>query len=151
MRLELSRLIDKTDLTKEDIDQHFKIPFFDPSLLNRPEFRVKNKLINLNEKDIFLLTEALKGSEEEQAKIAAQAKQQNAPVAAPNAKDAKKPDPKKDQKGKPPAKGAVVVEDPNSPKEIVIDYPDVPSLPDYLIIDRSYLKMKESEKPAKVV
>ena len=54
-------------------------------------------------------------------------------------------------KGKPPVKGAAVVEDPNSPKEIVVEYPEVPSLPDFLIIDRSYLKMKESEKTVKVV
>ena len=127
MRLELSSLLDKPDLTKEDIEMHKKIPFFDSSYLNRPEFKVKNKLINLNEKDIALLNESLKAAEEEQAKIAAQARQQSAPVAAVNAKDAKKPDPKKDTKGKPPVKGAAVVEDPNSPKEIVIEYPEVPS------------------------
>jgi len=71
MRLELSSLLDKPDLTKEDIEMHKKIPFFDPSYLNRPEFKVKNKLINLNEKDLALLNESLKAAEEEQAKIAA--------------------------------------------------------------------------------
>lgn len=145
MRLELSNLVNNADLKKEDIEQHYKIPFFDPILLNRPEFRVKNKLIALKETDVLLLNEALKSAEEEQTKAAAQVKQQSAPVAAAS-KDAKKPDPKKDAKGKPPVKGAAVVDDPNSPKDIVVDYPDVPILPDYVIIDRSYLKMKEGPK-----
>jgi len=70
-------------------------------------------------------------------------------VAAPNTKDAKKPDPKKDAKGKAPAKGAAVIEDPNSPKDITIEYPDVPSQPDYLIIDKSYTKMSDSNKKDK--
>jgi sporulation protein YlmC with PRC-barrel domain len=68
-----------------------------------------------------------------------------------NAKDAKKPDPKKDAKAKPNAKGAPPVDDPNSPKDIVIDYPDIPSLPDYIIIDTAYQKMKETAKPTEKV
>ena len=71
MRLELSNLVNNSNLTKDDIEQHYKIPFFDPSLMSRPEFRVKNKLIKLNEKDIALLNDALKTTEEEQARVAA--------------------------------------------------------------------------------
>jgi hypothetical protein len=43
------------------------------------------------------------------------------------------------------------VDDPNSPKDIVIDYPDIPSLPDYIIIDTAYQKMKETAKPTEKV
>jgi hypothetical protein len=144
MRLELSNLLTNPDLSKEDIDRHHKIPFFDRKLLDRPEFRIKNNLINLKESDVALLNEALKTAEDEKAQAAAQQqKQQNAAPAQAPGKDNKKADPKKDAKGKPPAKGAVVADDPNSPKDIVVEYPEVPSLPDYVIIDKSYLKMKE--------
>jgi len=43
-------------------------------LFNRPEFRVKNKLIALKETDVLLLNEALKSAEEEQIKATAQVK-----------------------------------------------------------------------------
>lgn len=149
MRLELSNLLLNSDPTKEEIDSHRKIPFFDPKWLDRPEFRIRNRLIALKDQDIVLLNEALKTVEEEHSKLATQQKQTNAP--APVSKDSKKPDPKKDTKGKPAAKGTVPTDDPNSPKDIVVDYPEVPSLPDYVIIDRSYHKMKESVKPIATV
>jgi hypothetical protein len=44
-------------------------------------------------------------------------------------------------------KGAAVADDPNTPKDIVVEYPEVPCLPDFVIIDRNYLKMKETAKP----
>jgi hypothetical protein len=65
MRLELSNLVHNSDLSKEDIEQHHKIPFFDPKLLERPEFKIKNNLIALKETDIALLSEALKVVEDE--------------------------------------------------------------------------------------
>lgn len=136
MRIELSKLLLNPDLKSEDTNSHVKIPFFDPKLLERPEFNIRNTLISLKDTDVVLLNDALKTVEEEQAKRAAAEKVQNAPVVNP--KDAKKPDPKKDAKGKPPAKGAQPVDDPNSPKDIVIDYPEVAAMPDYVIIDTAY-------------
>lgn len=146
MRLELSNLLSNPDLTKDDIERHHRIPFFDPRLIDRPEFRIRNNLISLKDTDIALLNDALKIVEDEKAKADLLLKQQSAaPVLT--GKDAKKPDPKKDAKGKPPVKGSVVVDDPNVPKEIVVEYPDnVPALQDFVIVDRSYLKMKEAEK-----
>jgi len=52
MRLELSNLVNNPDLSKEEIDRHVRIPFFEPKLLDRPEFRVRNNLITLKESDI---------------------------------------------------------------------------------------------------
>jgi hypothetical protein len=63
-------------------------------------------------------------------------------------KDAKKPDPKAAAKAKEAKKGAVVTEDPNSPKDITIDYPsDVTALPDYVVIERNYTQMREIAVP----
>jgi len=67
MRLELQNLVNNPDLSKEDIDRHIRIPFFDPKLLDRPEFRVRNNLISLKESDISLLNEALKSVEDQKA------------------------------------------------------------------------------------
>lgn len=85
------------------------------------------------------MNESLKQVEEETAKRLAAEK--SAVVAPPVGKDSKKVDPKAAaaaKGGKAPAKGAVVIDDPNSPKDITVDYPDVPSLPDYVVIDKSY-------------
>ena len=70
-------------------------------------------------------------------------------MAPPTGKDNKKVDPKAAAaaKGKPPVKGAVVVDDPNSPKDIMVEYPEVPSLPDYIVIDRTYHDMKANANP----
>ena len=65
MRLELSNMLNNPDLSKEDIDRHHRIPFFDPKLLDRPEFRIRNNLIQLKESDVVLLNEALKIVEDE--------------------------------------------------------------------------------------
>ena len=67
MRLELSNLLNNPDLSKEDIDRHHRIQFFDPKLLDRPEFRIRNNLIQLKESDVVLLNEALKIVEDEKA------------------------------------------------------------------------------------
>lgn len=42
-----------------------KIPFFDPKLLERPEFIIRNTLISLKDTDVILLNDALKAVEEE--------------------------------------------------------------------------------------
>jgi hypothetical protein len=65
MRLELASLLTNPDLSKDDIDRHQRIPFFDPKLLERPEFRIRNNLINLKASDVTLLNEALKAAEDE--------------------------------------------------------------------------------------
>lgn len=147
MRLELSSLLQNVELSKTDTNQHIKIHFFDMKLLDRSEFIYRNQLIQLKDTDLALLDEALKQEEEETARKIAAEKSANA--APPTGKDAKKADPKAAAKGKPPAKGAVVQEDPNSPKDITIEYPvaDIISLPDYCVIDRTYHKMRENANP----
>lgn len=64
----------------------------------------------------------------------------------------KKPDPKaaaaKGAKDK--GKGAAVIDDPNSPKDITIEYPDVAALPDFVVIDRTYRQMKVNAYPPAV-
>ena len=92
-----------------------------------------------------MLCEALKAEEEEAAKKLAAEKQANQPVPAAAGKKAdpkaaaKKPDPK--------GKGVAVADDPNSPKDITIEYPEVPLLQDYVIIDRNYRTMRDTINP----
>lgn len=148
MRLELSSLLEKVELSKTDTNQHVRVHFFDAKLLERSEFIYKNHLIQIKDTDLVMMDEALKLEEEETAKRIAAEKQ---PVAvAPTGKDAKKADPKAAAKGKPAAKGAVVQEDPNSPKDITIDYPteNMAALADYVVIDRTYHQMRENANPS---
>ncbi len=157
MRLELSSLLMNVELSDADRNQHVKVPFFDPKLLQRSEFIFKNHLIQLKDTDLAMLNEALKLQEEETAKRLAAEKAAAQQATQPTTVAGKKPDPKKDagKVAKPPAKGAVVVEDPNQPKDIQVDYPECPSLPDYVVIDRTHTEMRANStattaKPAKV-
>jgi len=102
---------------------------------------------------LAMMNEALKQVEEEEVKRKADEKaaSQAVPTGAPTGK---KPDPKAAaaaKGGKAPAKGAPVVEDVNSPKDITIDYPECPTLPDYVVIDRTYKQMKANANPVEVV
>ena len=80
--------------------------------------------------------EAAKKAEEEAA----------ANVNGAGAAGGKKADPKKDAKGKAPAKGATVVEDKNSPQPITVDYPEIESDPDFVIFERDYLGVDAVKK-----
>lgn len=45
----------------------------------------------------------------------------------------------------------MVADDPNTPKDITIEYAqDVPSLPDYVVIDRTYREMKANANPIEI-
>ena len=52
-----------------------------------------------------------------------------------------KPDPKKDPKAA-PKKGAPV-EDKNAPKPIVVDYPEIPSSNNFVILEKTFTQMKQ--------
>jgi hypothetical protein len=114
------------------------VPVFDPKLLERSEFIYRNQLIQLKENDLIMMNDALKQAEEDEAKRIADAKAQMAQTQS-SMPAGKKADPKAASKGgKDAKKGAPVVDDPNSPKEITIDYPETAALPDYVLIDRTY-------------
>ena len=68
------------------------------------------------------------------------ASQEGAPSAG-NAKPAGK-DPKKDAKK--PAKGATIEADRNAPKPLEIEYPEIASECDYLLIEKSFVQNKSS-------
>jgi len=139
MRLELSTLLTNPDLQVADTNYHVKVPVFDPKLMQRSEFIYRNQLIQLKENDLIMMNDALKQSEEEEAKRIAAEKAAMAQTQS-SMPTGKKPDPKAAAaaKGKDAKKGAPAVDDPNSPKEITIDYPECPALPDYVVIDRTY-------------
>lgn len=114
--------------------------------MERSEFIYRNRLIQLKDTDLAMMNEALKQAEDEEAQRIAAEKALAQPV--PTGKDAKKPDPKAAAKAKESKKGVAVVEDPNSPKDITIDYPsDVLALPNYVVIDRTYTEMRENAVP----
>lgn len=53
-------------------------------------------------------------------------------------KPAGKVDPKKDPKAAAGAKKGQPIEDKNTPKNVVIDYPEVSASPNYFIYERNY-------------
>jgi len=136
------------DLQPTDTNYHVKVPFFDPSLMARSEFIYRNQLIQLKETDLSMMNESLKQVEEEEAKrvAAEKAAMANTQTTLP---PGKKPDPKAAaaKGGKDAKKGAPVVEDANSPKDLNIEYPECPQLPDYVVIDRTYRKMRANANP----
>ena len=107
-----------------------------------------NSLIKLKEADLAILVESLK-EREDAAKVAADAKNATVQAPVPTGKGGK-PDPKAAAaKGKVDAKkGAPTLEDPNSPKDIVIDFPtDVKAQANYIIVDKSYTSMRQTAAP----
>lgn len=78
--------------------------------------------------------------EEERKKAAAEAEAAAAALAGAGAGGAKKADPKKDAgKGaKAGGKGAVVADDKNAPQNLTIEYEEIESLDDFIILERKY-------------
>lgn len=96
-----------------------------------------------------MMNDALKQVEEDEAKrIAAEkAAMANTQTTLPTGKKA---DPKAAaaaKGGKDAKKGAPVADDPNSPKDLNIEYPECPQMPDYIVIDRTYRKMRANANP----
>ncbi len=81
-----------------------------------------------------LLEQALKDQEIEESKRSLLASQENNATSQPNlkAKDAKAKDPK--AKGK----GAAVESDKNAPKPIEIEYAEITSEKDYILMEKSF-------------
>jgi len=79
--------------------------------------------------------------EEERKKAAAEAEAAAAALAGAGAGGAKKADPKKDAgKGgaKAGGKGAVIADDKNAPQTLTIEYEEIESLDDFIILERKY-------------
>ena len=141
--MDTSKLIKKAELPADEMDYHRHNRFFSPHLLDRPEFVYKNHLITLKDADIELLEAALAQEEAEESKRALLASQDG--VASQSNIKAK--DPKKDAKAA-PKKGAVVEADKNSPKPIEIEYAEIESEKDYILIEKSFVQGKAA--PAQV-
>lgn len=115
--------------------------FYSEEWLSTPEFRYENRIDELKPKDLVMLEEYLKKKEDDAAKKA----EEEAAQAAANTGGAPakgKADPKKDAKGKPPAKGAAPVEDKNSPQAITVEYPEIDNGCNYMIFERDYMVLK---------
>ena len=142
MRLDTSKLIKKPELPADEMDYHRHNRFFSPHLLDRPEFVYKNHLITLKDADIELLEVALAQEEEEESKRALLASQEGIAASQSNI-NIKAKDPKKDAKAA-PKKGAAVETDKNSPKPIEIEYAEIESEKDYILIEKSFVQGKEA-------
>ena len=134
MRLDTSKLIKKAELPADEMDYHRHNRFFTQDLLHRPEFVYKNHLISLKDADMELLENALAQEEAEESKRALLASQDGT-VSQSNIKGK---DPKKDAKAK-PAKGAAADADKNAPKPIEIEYAEIESEKDYILIEKSFI------------
>ena len=111
-------------------------------MLSRPEFMYNNHLISLKDADMELLEQALTDKEDEESKRSLLASQENVTSQANiKAKDAKAKDTKAKAKG-----GAAVDADKNSPKPIEIEYEEIASEKDYVLIEKSFQQGKS--KPA---
>ena len=141
MRLNLSRLIYTADPQEKDLDYHKINMFYDASLCERPEFMFKNQLINLKDTEIEMLETDLAGIEEEERRRVALESQEGQTSQAKS-----KIDPKKD-KGK-AAKGAA--DDKNAPKSIEVEYPDVESEPNFILLEKTFTQLNkkpEAKRP----
>lgn len=118
--------------------------FYPEEWLVTPEFRYENRMVQLKSKDTAMLESYLKEKEDKEA--AKKAEEEAAANNGAGAAGGKKADPKKDAKGKAPAKGAAVVEDKNSPQPITVDYPEIDSNADYMIFERDYLAVDPVKK-----
>ena len=112
--------------------------FYPEELLVTPEFRYENRMVELKPKDVVMLENYLKEKEEKETARKAE-EEAAANNGAGGAAGGKKADPKKDAKGKAPAKGATVAEDKNSPQPITVEYPEIDSNSDYVIFERDFL------------
>lgn len=136
MRVNTSRFCVNPKLAeKEDRSYHKHCFFYPANLSNKPEFRFQNHEIqSLKEKDFKLLTEDLTKHEEKLKAQKSPEPEVKAPVptkggkAAPAKKDAK-PAAKKDTKGD---------DDKNAPKNIEIDYAQIESESNCLILEKNF-------------
>jgi hypothetical protein len=110
---------------------HKYLHFYDTSLMVVPEYCYENKLDNFKPKDIQILKDWLSEKDAEEEARASQLKEQE--NASPT-KGGGKADPKKDAKGKAPAKGAPTEEKP----AVNIDYPEIEETLNFLILEKQY-------------
>ena len=136
MRFDTSKLVNKPELPAEETDYHKTNRFYSSDLLQKPEFVFKNQLITMKDADLELLEQALANEEAEESKRALLASQ-DGNVSQAELKGGKAKDPKKDAKSA-PKKGAQVEADKNCPKPIEIEYPEIQTEKDYVIMERSF-------------
>lgn len=127
-------MIKKPELTLDETNYHKHNRVYSTDLLSRPEFMYTNHLISLKDADMELLEQALTEKEDEESKRSLLASQENVTSQANiKAKDAKAKDTKAKPKG-----GAAVDADKNSPKPIEIEYEEIASEKDYVLIEKSF-------------
>lgn len=80
MRVPTSRLIEKRELTDEDLSYHKFNRFYDPNFITKPEFIFKNHLIKFKESDEKLLSDVICQADEEEKRLEASSKQAAAPT-----------------------------------------------------------------------
>eukprot|EP00347_Sterkiella_histriomuscorum_P007790 403347554 len=143
LKVQLNHLIQKPELAQEELIYHQKAHFFDPKFKAEPEFMFDNFFVNLKDQEKQILVENLSQQEEEakQRKLQEEANKVQSQANILGGKPGGKPDPKKDPKLAAQKKGAVV-EDKNAPKTIVVDYPDIPTAPNYQIFEKTYAQMR---------
>ncbi len=134
MRLDTSKLIKKPELADEDINYHKNNRFYSPEMLDKPEFCYKNHLIELKDADTELLEQALANEEAEESKRALLMSQDGTTSQNTLKKDTKA----KETKGKGGGKGAQAEADKNAPKPIEIEYPEIDSEKDYVLVEKSF-------------
>ena len=129
------------DLQEKDLSYHKFGRFYDQTLRIKPEFMFKNNMEDLKENEVAMLEQALQQNEEENERrnIASQGSTGSKMELKKGGKEA----PKADKKGA--AKGQTPLEDHNAPKNIEIEYEEIESEPDFIIIEKSFEGVK---KPA---
>ena len=136
MRINTSSLIYQPRIDEfEQRSFHKNNYFFSPDLQSSPEFMYKNHLIDLKESEVNMLSVSLDEKEEEarlkreEMGSAMQLDNKGKPAAKDAKKDAKAP-------AKVPPKGAQAgVEDKNKPQDIDIEYPDIESNHNFIIME----------------
>ena len=140
MRLETSRLIRNADLQEEDLSYHKINRFYNERFLTKPEFMFKNHLIELKEKEIEMLEQSLIQHEADEAKREAIVSQGSAASKVEGkAKGKESKPPAKAEKGK----GTTPIDDVNVPKNIDIEYEEVPSEPDFMIMEKDFKSVRK--------
>ena len=142
--MDTSKLVRDTELPETDTNYHRVNRFYAHHLMQKPEFRFQNHLVELKAADLELLETALKEEEAEELKRAALASQGD--VVSQQPVKGGKVDPKAKA---PPAKAKGVVEvDKNAPKPIEIDYPPCEAEPSFLLIEKAFNYAKVAPVPA---
>ena len=131
------------DLQEADLTYHKYNRFYNEQYLTKPEFMFKNHIIQLKETEVEMLEESLQSQDAEEERRHAMTSQGSGGSKMEKPKTGKGADPKagKDK----PAKGVTPVEDQNMPKNIEIEYEDIPEESDFMIMEKNFQGMKATQ------